>query len=163
MMPKAAFIEEMNDDDGDTNFELISRVCVFFARDNQTQGSIMSCNVTGPPQTQGLVIDRNVARLPDEQGLSRAKSSKKKQLDEWLHCHKYGGLNVIWCKYVLDKPCVDLIECLGILGGYFCINIFVCKPHLPLLAVYCYLKTNCPDDTHDHLRMMWTHVSLIVI
>lgn len=47
MMPKAAFVEEVDDDD--TNFELASRVSVFSATDNQIQKSVMGCNIARPP------------------------------------------------------------------------------------------------------------------
>ena len=86
-----------------------------------------------------------------------AELSKQKHLNEWLYCHRCGGLNVMWCEDVLDKPYIDLVGCLGIFGGYFYTNIFVCKTHLPLLAVCCHIKSNCVEDTHDCLCIMWTN------
>lgn len=44
---KATFIEEI--DDNDTNFELAFCIRVFSARDNQTQGLVMSRNIAGQP------------------------------------------------------------------------------------------------------------------
>lgn len=67
MMPKPAFVKEINDDDNDTDFQLAFYVGIFFAGDNQTQGLVMGRNVAGPPS---------------EQGLSKAESSKKRQLIE---------------------------------------------------------------------------------
>lgn len=145
MMPKASFAEEVDDDDID--FELPSRGRVRGASrlssgENHTQESVMGRNVAGPPGGQGLL---------------EAESSKKNQLDEWLHCCRCGGLNVMWCEDVLKKPCRDLVGCLGVLGGYFYTHIFICKTHLPLLAVCCHLKTDSLEDIHDRLRTMWTN------
>ncbi len=63
----------------------------------------------------------------------------------------------MWCEDVLDKPCVDLVRCLGMLGGYFYTHMYICKIHLPLLAVCCHLKIDRLEDIHDHLCMMWTN------
>ncbi len=60
MMPKAAFIEEADDDDSD--LELVVCGHKRGAGDNETQESVMGSNITG---------------LPFRQGLSAAKSLKK--------------------------------------------------------------------------------------
>ena len=64
---KLAFVEEVDDDDNDTNFEHTFRVCIVSSGDNQTHQSVMGRNIIG---------------LLDEQGLSGAESSKQKQLDK---------------------------------------------------------------------------------
>lgn len=142
MMPKAAFA-----DDDDSDFELVihgyeCEASRLSTEDNHTQESVM-----GP----------NVARLPCGQGLSGAKSSKKKQLNEWLHYHRYYGLNVLWCENVLDKPCVDLVRCLGGLGGYFYTQIFICKTYLLFLVVCYHLKIDRLENIHKRLCTMWTN------
>ena len=142
MMPKPVFVEEVDDDDDDTDFEPVFRIRIVSAGDNQTHQSVMSYRINGPPGKQELL---------------EAQSLKEKQLDEWLHCHSCGGLNVMWYEDVLDKPCVDLIGCLGILGRYFYTNLFICKIYLLLLAVCCHLKSDCLKDTHNHFCTIWTN------
>ncbi len=99
----------------------------------------------------------NVAELPLGQGLSGAESLRKLQLDKWLNCHRCDGVNVLWGENVLDKPCVDLIGCLGVLGGYFYTHMFICKTHLSFLAICCYLITDYLEDINDCFRTMWTN------
>ncbi len=94
--------------------------------------------------------------LPDAEGLS-ASELKKQQLDEWLHCRFYCGLNVLWCEDVLNNLCNDLVRCLGVLGGCFYTHVYVCKTHRPWLGACCYFKTNNVDDIHDCLQTMWSH------
>lgn len=144
-MPKAAFVREVDDDD--INFELAFCGCVCKA----------SKFSSGDNQTQKLVMGRNVFASPGEQGLSVAESPRKKPFDKQLYCHECDGLNVIWYEDVLNKPYVDFVGCLSVLGGYFYTNTFLCKIYLLLLAVCCHLKTNYLEDIHDHLRIMWTN------
>lgn len=134
IMPKPAFVQELNDDYNNIKFEFTFLVHIFSAGDNQTQGSVM---------------DRNVSRPPGEQGLLGVKSLKKNRPDKWLHYHKCGKLNFIWFEDILDKPCVNLVGCLSIFRGYFYTHTFVSKTYLPLLAVYCHLKTDYLKDTHN--------------
>ena len=82
MIPKPVFVEEVDDNDDNTDFEPVSCVRIVSAWDNQTYQSVIGRNIAGPP---------------GEQRLLGAESSKQKQLDEWLHCRRYGGLNVLWC------------------------------------------------------------------
>lgn len=78
MMPKPAFIEEVDDDNNDTDIEHVSHVHVVFARDNQTYQSVMGRKIAGPL---------------GKQELSEAELSKQKQHDEWLHYHRCDALN----------------------------------------------------------------------
>lgn len=55
MIPKLAFVEEVDDNNDDTNFELVSYIHIFLTGDNQTQGSVMGHNVGGLPGEQGLL------------------------------------------------------------------------------------------------------------
>lgn len=142
IMPKPVFVQELNDDYNDNKFEFTFLIHIFSARDNQTQQSVMY---------------RNVSRPPGKQGLLGVKSLKKNQPDEWLHYHKYGRLNVIWFENILDKPCVNLVRYLSILGRYFYTHTFVFKTYLLLLAVYCHLKTDYLKDTHNCFRIIWTN------
>lgn len=80
IMPKPAFVEKVDKDNNNTDFEPASRVRFVSAGDNQTHQ---------------LVIGRNIAGTSGEQGLSGAQSSKQKQFDEWLHCRRCSGLNVM--------------------------------------------------------------------
>lgn len=102
-------------------------------------------------------MDRNVSRPPGEQGLLGVKSLKKNRPDKWLHYHKCGKLNFIWFEDILDKPCVNLVGCLSIFRGYFYTHTFVSKTYLPLLAVYCHLKTDYLKDTHNCFCIVWTN------
>ncbi len=63
----------------------------------------------------------------------------------------------MWCKDILDKPWEDLVECFGVLGGYFYTHLHICKTHRPLLAAYCHLKSDGVDDIHDRLQTLYTH------
>lgn len=55
-MPKPVFVEKMDNDDNDIDFEFASHIYIFSARDNQTQGSIVSQNIAGLFGEQGLSI-----------------------------------------------------------------------------------------------------------
>ncbi len=63
----------------------------------------------------------------------------------------------MWCEDVLDKPCEDLVGCLGVLGGYFYTHLHICKTHRPLLATCCHFRTDRVDNIHDLLQMLWIH------
>lgn len=139
MMLKPAFIEKFNKNNNDTDFELAFLVRIFFTRDNQTQRSVMGCNV---------------GELPGKQRLLGVELLKKEQLDEWLYCHRCGWLNVIWYENVLDKPCVDLVMCLDSFVRYFYTHIFVSKTDLLFLTLCCYFKINYPENTHNCFRIM---------
>ncbi|MCJ1349570.1 hypothetical protein MMC31_007811 [Peltigera leucophlebia] len=70
IMPKAAFVKEVDDDDIDFEPAFCGRVC---------GASRFS---SGDNQTKELVIDRNISATPSGQRSSVAESPKKKQLDE---------------------------------------------------------------------------------
>ena len=57
----------------------------------------------------------------------------------------------------MDKPCIDLVGYLVVLGRYFYTHIFVCKTHLLLLVVCYHLKTNYLKNTYDCFCTMWTN------
>ncbi len=71
----------------------------------------------------------------------------------------------MWCEDVLDKPCEDLVGCLGVLGGYFYTHLHICKTQRPLLAACSHLRTDGVDDIHNCLQTLWTdglsHVALM--
>lgn len=82
MIPKIAFIRNVDDNNNDFEIASCSRVhgtSRLFA-DNQTQESVMGHNVTW---------------LPRRKGLLRVELLKKKELDEWLYYRTYGGLNIL--------------------------------------------------------------------
>ena len=49
IMPKFDFIEKVDDDDNDTNFEPASCIHVISTEDNQIHQSVMGRNIIGPP------------------------------------------------------------------------------------------------------------------
>ena len=55
MMSKSAFIEEVDNDNNDINFEHASHIHIVSVRDNQTHQSVMGCNIAGPLGEQGLL------------------------------------------------------------------------------------------------------------
>ncbi len=63
----------------------------------------------------------------------------------------------MWYEDVLDKLCEDLIECLGICGGYFYTYLHIFKTHRPLLAACCHLRSNGVDYIYNCLQTLWTH------
>lgn len=55
IMPKSVFVEEVDNDDDNTDFELASCIRVVFAGDNQTHSSIMGRNIARPLSEQELL------------------------------------------------------------------------------------------------------------
>ncbi len=63
----------------------------------------------------------------------------------------------MWCEDVLDKPCEDLVGCLGVLRGYFYMHLHICKTYHPLLAACYHLRTDEVDNIHDCLQTLWIY------
>ncbi len=134
-----------------------------------TPASPMSAPPTPAPTTPAPILAKSApaARIattpastptsPTSASSSKIVDSKKKMLDEWLHYCICCGLNVMWCEDVLDKPCKDLVGCLGVLESYFYTHLHICKTHRLLLAAYCHLRTDGVDNIHDCLQTLWTH------
>lgn len=55
MILKPTFVEEVDNDDNETDFEIASRVHFFSAGDNQTQELVMGHNITGLSSEQKLL------------------------------------------------------------------------------------------------------------
>lgn len=63
----------------------------------------------------------------------------------------------MWYEDVLDKPCKDLVGCLGILKGYFYMHLHICKTYCPLLAACCHFKLDRVNNIHDRLQSLWIY------
>ncbi len=161
--PKVASVE--NDEESDSELLSCGRFVGVSGVSALPVSGVPACSVSEVPVSEVSALPvsgvlacpvSEVPALPDAKGLS-ASELKKQQLDEWLHCRFCCGLNVLWCKDVLNNLCDDLVGCLGVLGGYFYTHVYVCKTHRPWLGACCHLKTDNVDNIHDRLQTMWSH------
>ncbi len=57
----------------------------------------------------------------------------------------------------MDKPCEDLVRCLGVLRDYFYTHLDICKTHYPVLVAGCHLKSDGVDNIYVCLQILWSY------